>query len=161
MTQASESVDALSGVESKTTTTVAMDFGRITLPTPGAAPDIVLMLFGTPGQDRFHHIWNDLSHRAVGAVVLVDTRRLTDAFGIVAYFEGQQLPFLVAVNLFDNAPRYLLDEVREALRLDASVPVIACDARDRQSVLNVLTSLVRHALIRLPASPHPVLGVRR
>ncbi|MGW6145495.1 GTP-binding protein [Streptomyces sp. NPDC055140] len=159
ITQASEGIDALEGVESKKTTTVAMDFGRLTLPAPGRA-DIVLMLFGTPGQDRFNTIWDDLSHRAVGAVVLVDTRRLEDAFAVVAYFEAQQLPFLVAVNLFDRAPRYLLDEVRDALDLDSSVPVVACDARDRQSVLDVLKDLVRHALFRLPASPPPVLGAR-
>jgi signal recognition particle receptor subunit beta len=160
MTQASEGIDALVGVESKKTTTVAMDFGRITLPARGPDQDIVLMLFGTPGQDRFNNIWDDLSHRAAGAVVLVDTRRLEDAFDVVAYFEAQQLPFLVAVNLFDQAPRYLLDEVRDALRLDASVPVVACDARDRRSVLDVLKNLVRHALFRLPASSHTVLGAR-
>ncbi|GHE11977.1 GTP-binding protein [Streptomyces alanosinicus] len=155
MTQASEGVDALVGVESKKTTTVAMDFGRITL-----HPEIILMLFGTPGQDRFNNIWDDLSRGAAGAVVLVDTRRLEDAFDAVAYFEAQQLPFLIAVNQFDRAPRYLLDEVREALRLDASVPVVACDARDRRSVLEVLKDVVRHALYRLPASPHTVLGAR-
>lgn len=160
MTQASEGIDTLEGVESKSTTTVAMDFGRITLPTPGTDPDIVLMLFGTPGQDRFNRIWDDLSHRAGGAVVLVDTRRLEDAFDVVAYFEARQLPFLVAVNLFDHAPRYLLDEVRAALRLDQGVPVVACDARDRHSVRDVLIDLVRHALYRLPASPYTALGAR-
>ncbi|MFI6528211.1 GTP-binding protein [Streptomyces uncialis] len=160
MTQASEGIDVLAGVESKTTTTVAMDFGRITLPTGDPEHGIVLMLFGTPGQNRFSNIWDDLSYRAAGAVVLVDTRRLEDAFDVVAYFEAQKLPFLVAVNLFDHAPRYLLDEVRDALRLEASVPVIACDVRDRQSVLDALTDLVRHALFRLPASPIGTPGAR-
>lgn len=160
MTQASEGVDLLVGVESKKTTTVAMDFGRFTLLAQDPDQEIVLMLFGTPGQDRFNNIWDDLSKGAVGAVVLVDTRRLEDAFDVVAYFEAQQLPFLVAVNQFDRAPRYLLEEVREALRLDASVPVVACDARDRRSVLEVLKDVVRHALYRLPSSPHAVLGAR-
>ncbi|WP_435059235.1 GTP-binding protein [Streptomyces sp. bgisy060] len=160
MTQASEGIDRLDGVECKTTTTVAMDFGRVTLPGPGAEPDIVLMLFGTPGQDRFNSIWDDLSHRAAGAVVLVDTRRLEDAFAVVDYFEARHLPFLVAVNLFDTAPRYLLDEVRQALRLGAHVPVLACDARKRESVRDVLSDLVAHALSYLPASAHAVLGAR-
>ncbi|GAA3711260.1 GTP-binding protein [Streptomyces sp. NEAU-PBA10] len=160
MTQASEGIDRLDGVECKTTTTVAMDFGRVTLAGPGAEPDIVLMLFGTPGQDRFNSIWDDLSYRAAGAVVLVDTRRLEDAFAVVDYFEGKHLPFLVAVNLFDTAPRYLLDEVRQALRLGAHVPVLACDARKRESVRDVLSDLLVHALSHLPASAHAALGAR-
>ncbi|MEU2086611.1 ATP/GTP-binding protein [Streptomyces albus] len=160
LTQRSEGIDVLAGVESKTTTTVAMDFGRITLTTPAPAPDIVLMLFGTPGQDRFSSIWDDLSAGAAGAVVLADTRRLEDAFDAVAYFEQKQLPFLVAVNLFDHAPRYLLDEIRHALRLDDQTPVVTCDARDRHSVRDTLTALVHHALTRLPATPRTPLGAR-
>ncbi|MGW5017057.1 GTP-binding protein [Streptomyces cacaoi] len=157
LTQGSEGTDVLAGVESKTTTTVAMDFGKITL-TSQEPPGIVLMLFGTPGQDRFRRIWDDLATGAAGAVVLVDTRRLADAFDAVAYFEQQQLPFLIAVNLFDGAPRYLLDEIRHALRLDDATPVVTCDARNRQSVRAVLSALVHHALTRLPTSPRATLG---
>jgi uncharacterized protein len=134
-------VDDLSGVESKSTTTVAMDFGRISF-----GDDLVLYLFGTPGQDRFWFVWDELALGALGAVVLADTRRLADCFPSVDYFERHGLPFIVAVNCFDGARRYSLDEVQLALNLDPEVPVMLCDARDRTSSKEVLIALVEHAM---------------
>ena len=134
-------VDDVAGVERKTTTTVAMDFGRISFRS-----DLVLYLFGTPGQERFWFMWDELSYGALGAVVLADTRRLADCFAAVDYFEQHGTPFVVAVNCFDNAPRYASEDVRIALRLDPEVPVVLCDARQRDSVKRVLMVLVRHVL---------------
>jgi uncharacterized protein len=134
-------VDDTSGVDRKTTTTVAMDFGRITF-----RADLVLYLFGTPGQERFWFMWDELSHGAIGAVVLADTRRLADSFASVDYFEQRGTPFVVGVNCFDGAPRYETDDIRIALDLDPGVPVLLCDARQRDSVKKVLIALVRHVL---------------
>ncbi len=134
-------IDDTSGADRKTTTTVAMDFGRITFRT-----DLTLYLFGTPGQERFWFMWDELAYGAVGAVVLADTRRLADCFAAVDYFEHRATPFLVAVNCFDGAPRYRPDDVQIALDLDPDTPVVLCDARDRESVKNVLITLVRQVL---------------
>jgi signal recognition particle receptor subunit beta len=134
-------VDDVAGVERKTTTTVAMDFGRISFRS-----DLVLYLFGTPGQKRFWFMWDELAYGALGAVVLADTRRLADCFAAIDYFEQHGTPFVVAVNCFDNAPRYAADDVRIALSLDPDVPVILCDARQRDSVKRVLMVLVRLVL---------------
>jgi signal recognition particle receptor subunit beta len=134
-------VDDTTGVDGKTTTTVAMDFGRITM-----RPDLTLYLFGTPGQERFWFMWDELAYGAIGAVVLADTRRLADCFGAIDYFEQRAIPLLVAVNYFDDAPVYTDDEVREALDLDLGTPIVPCDARDRDSVKDVLVTLVKHAI---------------
>ncbi|MFG2355151.1 ATP/GTP-binding protein [Streptomyces sp. NPDC048521] len=141
LTEAGRPVDDTSGVEGKHTTTVAMDFGRITL-----REDLVLYLFGTPGQERFWFMWDELSEGALGAVVLADTRRLEDCFAAVDYFERRSIPFLVGVNCFEGAARYPADAVRRALDLDDDVPVLLCDARDRESVKEVLVGVVRHAM---------------
>ncbi len=141
-------IDDTSGVGGKTTTTVAMDFGRITF-----RADLTLYLFGTPGQERFWFMWDELAYGAVGAVVLADTRRLADCFAAVDYFEHRATPFLVAVNCFDGAPNYEPEDVRIALDLDPDTPVVMCDARDRESVKKVLISLVRHAILKSTASP--------
>ncbi|MBW5486133.1 ATP-binding protein [Streptomyces bambusae] len=141
LSEPSAAVDDLHGVEAKSTTTVAMDFGRITL-----RDDLVLYLFGTPGQDRFWFLWDELAQGALGAVVLVDTRRLADCFAAVDYFERRGIPFLVAVNCFDGAERHPVVTVREALDLEPEVPVLLCDARDRESVKDVLVGVVEHAM---------------
>ncbi len=149
ITEVSVGVDSLAGVEGKTTTTVALDFGRITLD-----PTITLYLFGTPGQDRFSFLWDDLVEGALGTVVLADTRRIEDSFPALDYFEERRAPFVLAVNRFDGARHFELEEVREALGLDASVPVVACDARDRQSVRDVLVALMDRVVeshLRSPA----------
>jgi len=141
MTGAGEGVDDLPP-GNKSTTTVAMDFGRITL-----RPDLLLYLFGTPGQARFWFLWDDLSRGALGAVVLVDTSRIDESFAAINYFENDsELPFVVAVNQFEGKPVHDLDEVREALALDPSVPLVTCDARDRASTIATLTELVGHTL---------------
>jgi hypothetical protein len=137
LTTASVGLDDLSGVDGKTTTTVALDFGRITL-----GRSVALYLFGLPGQERFSFMWDELSYGALGAVVLADVRRLGDCFPSVNYFEALRLPFVVAINCFDAAPRYQADEVRAALDLDPGVPVVLCDARDVASVKLVLITLV-------------------
>ncbi|MGW1107390.1 GTP-binding protein [Streptomyces sp. NPDC002540] len=142
LTIAGEGTDDLTGIGDKTTTTVAMDFGRITLGDPA----VQLFLFGTPGQERFWFTWNDLCQGAVGAVVLADTRRLTDSFAAIGYFERRNTPFVVAVNQFDDALLYSTDEVRDALRLPPPVPVLTCDAREYTSALSVLISLVEQRL---------------
>ena len=134
-------VDDLTGVDRKTTTTVAMDFGRITFPN-----GLALYLFGTPGQERFWFMWDELSYGALGAVVLADTRRLADCFASLDYFEQHQIPFVVAVNCFDDAPYYAPEDVRIALALDPEAPVVLCDARQRESVKQVLITLVRYLL---------------
>ncbi|MER5424451.1 GTP-binding protein [Streptosporangium roseum] len=142
-------IDDVEGVEGKTTTTVAMDFGRITI-----REGLVVYLFGTPGQERFWFMWDELSYGALGAVVLADTRRLTDCFPSIDYFEQRGTPFIVAVNCFDNAERYEAEDVRVALDLDPDVPVLLCDVRRRASAKNVLVTLVEHSLKVLTASQH-------
>ncbi len=134
-------VDTLDGVEDKTTTTVAMDFGRITV-----RDDLVVYLFGTPGQHRFWFMWDELALGALGAVVMADTRRLADSFPSVDYFERRGLPFVIAVNCFDGAKRYRPDSVRAALDLNPGVPVVLCDARHRTSSRDVLVTLVEYAI---------------
>ena len=141
LTEAGRPVDDTRGVEGKHTTTVAMDFGRITL-----RDDLVLYLFGTPGQDRFWFLWDELATGALGAVVLADTRRLEDCFAAVDYFERRSIPFIVGVNCFDGAVRHPAETVRQALDLDDDVPVILCDARERESVKQVLIGVVEHAM---------------
>lgn len=141
MTAASVGVDDTSVLHEKTTTTVAMDFGRITL-----NGRVVLYLFGTPGQDRFAFMWDDITRGAIGAVVLVDTRRFADCFGAVDYFEQRDLPFLVAVNEFPGAVRHDDQTVRSALAIGPHVPLVRCDARDRTSVRDTLVALTRQAL---------------
>jgi len=143
VTNESEGVDDLEAVPTKATTTVAMDFGRLTL-----AEDLVLYLFGTPGQDRYAFLWDDLVEGALGAVVLLDTSRIEDGFPAIDYFEEHDIPFLVAVNLFEAQPRYDLEEVREALGVTDRVPVLDCDARDRESVKDVLVALTEEVLSR-------------
>ncbi|MFC5148738.1 GTP-binding protein [Streptomyces aureoversilis] len=144
LTEAGRPVDDTSGVEGKRTTTVAMDFGRITL-----RDDLVLYLFGTPGQDRFWFLWDELARGALGAVVLADTRRLQDCFAAVDYFERRGIPFTLAVNCFDGAERYPEEDVRDALDLDPGVPVILCDAREKESVKGVLVSVVQQRFTAL------------
>jgi hypothetical protein len=141
LTNASIGVDEVDDVAEKTTTTVAMDFGRITI-----SDDVVLYLFGTPGQDRFWFLWDELALGALGAVVLADTRRLADCFPSVDYFERRGAPFLVAVNCFDNVETHSPDAVRRALDLDPQVPVVLCDARDRESVKAVLVALLEYVM---------------
>ncbi|MFJ2028249.1 GTP-binding protein [Streptosporangium sp. NPDC087985] len=140
-------IDDVEGVEGKTTTTVAMDFGRITI-----REGLVVYLFGTPGQERFWFMWDELSYGALGAVVLADTRRLTDCFPSIDYFEQRGTPFIVAVNCFDGAERYEAEDVRVALDLDPDVPVLLCDVRRRASAKIVLVTLVEHSLKVLTAS---------
>ncbi|MFF6992522.1 ATP/GTP-binding protein [Streptomyces sp. NPDC010273] len=141
LTEAGRPVDDTSGVEGKHTTTVAMDFGRITL-----REDLVLYLFGTPGQERFWFMWDELSEGSLGAVVLADTRRLEECFAALDYFERRSIPFVVGVNCFEGADRYPVDAVRQALDLDEDVPLMLCDARDRASVKDVLIEVVQHAM---------------
>jgi uncharacterized protein len=141
LTDRSVGVDDVSGVERKTTTTVAMDFGRITI-----RDGLVLYLFGTPGQDRFWFMWDELALGALGAVVLADTRRLADCFPSIDYFERRRLPFIIGVNCFDGALRYDTEEIRAALDLDPKIPVILCDVRKRESGKQVLITLVEHVL---------------
>ncbi|MFD8691272.1 ATP/GTP-binding protein [Streptomyces sp. NPDC059651] len=151
LSEAGRPVDDLEGVEAKTTTTVAMDFGRITL-----REDLVLYLFGTPGQDRFWFLWDELAQGALGAVVLADTRRLEDCFAAVDYFERRGIPFAVAVNCFEGADRFPTGTVQAALDLDPQVPVLLCDARDRASVRDVLVAVVEHAVARVDRLREPV-----
>ncbi|MBL7487192.1 ATP/GTP-binding protein [Frankia sp. AgB1.9] len=140
MTAAALGVDDASQVSGKTTTTVAMDFGRITLPDQ----DVVLYLFGTPGQDRFWFMWDELTLGAVGAIVLADTRRLSDSFAAIDYFEDRRVPFVVAVNQFEGAIVHPVEDVRGALDIDH--PVLTLDARSRSTSRSALIALVRHAL---------------
>ncbi|HEY4463330.1 MAG TPA: ATP/GTP-binding protein [Streptosporangiaceae bacterium] len=140
--------DNTAGVEAKTTTTVAMDFGRISL-----RDDLVLYLFGTPGQQRFWFMWDELAVGALGAVVLADTRRLADCFPAVDYFERRQIPFIVAVNCFEGTVSHDPDDIRVALDLDAGSPVVMCDARSRDSAKEVLISLVEHVLMTVEDAP--------
>lgn len=153
LTVVSDGVDSLAGVEGKTTTTVALDFGRLTFDQQ----QMVLYLFGTPGQDRYWSTWDDLTYGAVGAVVLVDTRRLPGSFRPVGYFEQRGIPFVVAINEFTDAPHhYTTAEVRDALDIPGHVPIVRCDARDTRSSITVLLALVDHALAHPtpPEQPH-------
>lgn len=143
LTDAGVGTDDVSGVEAKTTTTVALDFGRITI-----NDDLQVYLFGTPGQDRFWFLWDELAFGALGAVVLADTRRLADCFPSVDYFEQRGTPFIVGINCFEGARRYTVESVRQALDLDPDVPVVMCDARSRQSGKEVLIALVEHVAQR-------------
>jgi len=155
LSEPSSLLDLTDGVEQKTTTTVAMDFGRITI-----RDDLVIYLFGTPGQRRFWFMWDELATGALGAVVMADTRRLADCFPSVDYFERNGLPFIVAVNCFDGAQRYQTDAVRTALDLTDDVPVILCDARLRASSRDVLIALVENVLRQLSASSGYVTPAR-
>jgi signal recognition particle receptor subunit beta len=143
LTDTGVDTDDLTGVEAKNTTTVAMDFGRISI-----NEELQVYLFGTPGQDRFWFLWDELAFGALGAVVLADTRRLADCFPSVDYFEQRGIPFVVGVNCFDGAQRFDADPVRSALDLDPDVPVVLCDARDRQSGKGVLVALVEYVAQR-------------
>lgn len=140
LSEAGLSVDDTASVGSKHTTTVALDYGRITI-----REGLALYLFGTPGQDRFWFLWDELAQGALGAVVLADTRRLEDSFAAVDYFEHRDIPFIIAVNNFDGARRYCCEEVEEALDLDPGTPVVLCDARERPSGKEVLLAVVEHA----------------
>lgn len=144
VTDASAAVDTLDGTPDKRTTTVAMDFGRITL-----ADDLVLYLFGTPGQRRFWFMWDDLVRGAIGAIILADCRRLQDSFAAVDFFEHRKLPFLIAVNEFEGAPRYPVAAVRKALTLPDHIPVISVDARDLRSARGALIAISEYALSTL------------
>ncbi len=148
LSERSTRVDSLRGVEQKSTTTVAMDFGRITV-----RDDLVIYLFGTPGQQRFWFMWDELAFGALGAVVMADTRRLADCFPSVDYFERNDMPFVVAVNCFEGVRRYPLDAVRRALQLSSNSPVVLCDARRRDSSRDVLVTLAEHALLRRSRTP--------
>jgi signal recognition particle receptor subunit beta len=141
LTESSVGVDSTRGVSAKTTTTVAMDFGRISFQS-----QLVLYLFGTPGQERFWFMWDDLAIGAIGAVVIADTRRVADCFAAIDYFERNGTPFIIAVNCFDGAPRFEPEDIRIALTLQPEVPVVMCDARERDSVKQVLVSLVRYVM---------------
>lgn len=140
LSEAGRSVDDTASVNRKRTTTVALDYGRITI-----REGLALYLFGTPGQDRFWFLWDELAQGALGAVVLADTRRLEDSFAAVDYFEHRDIPFIVAVNSFDGARRYRCEEVEQALDLDPGTPVVLCDARERASGKEVLIAVVEHA----------------
>ena len=144
VTNESEGVDNLDAVPSKATTTVAMDFGRLTL-----GEDLILYLFGTPGQRRFWFMWDDLCLGAIGAIVIVDTNRLDESFSPLDYFEAKGLPFIVAVNQFDGLQQYTLDQVKQALALPPEVPIISIDARDRDSAKAALIRVTEYALEHL------------
>jgi uncharacterized protein len=152
LSASSTDIDMVAGVETKRTTTVAMDFGRITI-----SDNLVVYLFGMPGQERFWFMWDDLSHGALGAVVLADVRRLADCFQSIDYFERRNTPFIVALNCFAGARPHEDDEVRRALDLDAHVPIVRCDARQRGSSRDTLVTLVDHTIaaaesgLRLPS----------
>jgi uncharacterized protein len=139
LSEAGAEVDDLTGVEGKTTTTVALDFGRITI-----NPSLILYLFGTPGQDRFWFMWDELSRGALGAIVLADTRRLDNCFPAIDFFERRGVPFVIGVNCFDGTQLYNVDEVRDAL--DVSVPLALCDARERESAKELLITLLEHVM---------------
>jgi len=141
-------IDTVVGVDRKRTTTVAMDFGRITI-----NEGLVVYLFGMPGQERFWFMWDDLSYGMLGAVVLADTRRLADCFPCIDYFEHRKTPFVVALNCFDGSPDHETSEVREALDIDAHVPVVRCDAREPASCGDALVTLVEHAAAQRASDP--------
>ena len=146
VTNASAGVDGLEATPNKSTTTVAMDFGRITL-----AEDLVLYLFGTPGQRRFWFMWDDLVRGAIGAVILVDVRRLQDSFAAVDFFEARKLPFIIAVNEFDGGARHPAAAIRQALALSDTIPIVTVDARDRNSARDALIAVTEYALAALPS----------
>ncbi|MFI9510403.1 GTP-binding protein [Nocardia sp. NPDC052566] len=146
VTRFSDGVDDLSDTPEKETTTVAMDFGRIILPG-----NLVLYLFGTPGQRRFWFMWDDLIRGAIGAVVLIDTRRLEDSFAAVDFFEARKLPFLIAVNRFPDAPRFPIAELREALSVREGVPIVDIDARNAMEVRQALAAVTEYAIAQLKA----------
>jgi signal recognition particle receptor subunit beta len=143
LSEVSVGIDDTRAVSGKTTTTVAMDFGRISFPS-----GLVLYLFGTPGQQRFWFMWDELAIGAIGAVVLADTRRVADCFASIDYFERNGTPFVIAVNCFDDAPRFQPEDIRIALSLGPEVPIVLCDARQRESVKQVLVSLVKYVMAR-------------
>jgi len=148
ISELSSGVDDMSGIEDKTTTTVALDFGRITI-----NPDLILYLFGTPGQERFWFMWDELAYEALGAVVLADTRRLESCFAAVDFFERRKIPFMIAVNCFDDAPAYESHEVREALDIDKAIPTVMCDVRRRDSSKQVLITLLEYLIsLTIPAT---------
>jgi signal recognition particle receptor subunit beta len=141
ITEISAGVDNLAGIEHKTTTTVALDFGRITI-----NPELVLYLFGTPGQERFWFMWDELSLGAIGAIVLADTRRLDNCFAALDFFERRKIPFVIGVNCFDGVQLYNVTEVRQALDVDRHVPMLLCDARERDSTKQLLGTLIEHVI---------------
>jgi signal recognition particle receptor subunit beta len=141
LTSAGVDVDDLKAVPDKQTTTVAMDFGRVSLDE-----DLILYLFGTPGQQRFWFMWDDLIHGAIGAVVLVDTRRLADSFAAVDYFEDRKVPFIIAHNLFDGRRTHTAEDLREALNIRPEIPIVTCDARERESTKQTLIKLVEYVI---------------
>ncbi|WP_173124102.1 GTP-binding protein [Kibdelosporangium persicum] len=143
MTEASIGIDDLEATPGKATTTVAMDFGRVSLDT-----DLILYLFGTPGQQRFWFMWDDLVRGAIGAVVLADTRRLADSFSPVDFFEEHGLPYIIGLNCFDGELLHRIEDVREALAIDPRVPIVRCDARDRESTKQTLITLVEYSVER-------------
>jgi signal recognition particle receptor subunit beta len=148
LTESGTDVDDLHGIESKTATTVALDFGRITL-----FPDLVLYLFGTPGQQRFWFMWNDLALGALGGIILVDTRRIATSFAAIDFFEKRGIPFIVAVNCFSGRQEYTAEQVRQALALGPDIYLHAFDARDRDSCRDTLRTLVNHLIARLSPTP--------
>ena len=150
MTSASAGIDDLTHTGDKTTTTVAMDFGRITLDQ-----DLILYLFGTPGQDRFWFMWDELAEGAIGAVVLADTRRLSNCFPAVDFFERRGIPFAIGVNCFDGAEEYTPEEIRGALDIDDRIPVLLCDVRQRASCKDLLITVAEHALLMATARVGP------
>ncbi|MGI9063500.1 MAG: GTP-binding protein [Pseudonocardiaceae bacterium] len=141
LTDASDGVDDLAATPGKTTTTVAMDFGRVSLDS-----ELILYLFGTPGQHRFWFMWDDLVRGAIGAVVLVDTRRLADCFAAIDFFEDRGMPYLVGLNCFDGVLTHRIEDVRDALAINPEVPIVSCDARNRNSTRDTLISVVEHAM---------------
>ncbi|MDP8932406.1 MAG: ATP/GTP-binding protein [Actinomycetota bacterium] len=149
MTDASAGIDDLASTPNKATTTVAMDFGRVTLDS-----DLILYLFGSPGQYRFWFMWDDLVRGAIGAVVLVDTRRLADCFAAVDFFEDRGLPYVVGLNCFNGVLSHRVEDVREAMAIDPAVPIVTCDARQRESTKQTLIALVEHAMRHI-AAPRP------
>ncbi|OLT42737.1 ATP-binding protein [Saccharomonospora sp. CUA-673] len=156
MTDASTGIDDLAATPNKSTTTVAMDFGRVSLDE-----DLILYLFGTPGQERFWFMWDDLVRGAIGAVVLADTRRLADSFAPIDFFEDRGLPYIVGVNTFDGVLQHDLNDVREALSIDPSIPLVRCDARERESTKRTLITMVEYAMqqwlaVRGVNTPKPV-----
>ncbi|WP_253888175.1 GTP-binding protein [Actinokineospora diospyrosa] len=148
LTEASVGVDDMRGIEGKETTTVALDFGRITI-----NPQVVLYLFGTPGQNRFWFMWDELAHGALGAIVLVDTRRLDSSFPSIDFFERRDIPFIIAVNGFEGSWEHTAEEVRQALDIAPTVPIINCDARIKDSSKDVLVELVQYTMDLLNKAP--------
>jgi len=148
MTSAASEVDDATLVQTKTSTTVAMDFGKITVDQ-----GLVLYVFGTPGQDRFGFMWNDITAGALGALILVDTRRLDECFNAIDFFEQRGVPFVIGLNQFDGAPQHAIEDIREALDLDATVPIVRTDARDSQGALDTLVQLLSHILTTLSQAP--------